>query len=144
MPWDLDTAMLRRLEKRILVPLPCAAARRAMFVQNLKSVAVGFDYDAVAAATDGHSGADIDIICREATMRTVRIMIDKLERGNAKELAATVMSRPCVTLQDAMESIRCTRSSAGNVDLKKYITWEAKHGSGISAAVSTSGKTPRQ
>ena len=132
-PWDLDTAMLRRLEKRILVPLPCLIARREMFRKNLKSVVANFDFEAVAAATEGHSGADIDIICREATMRTVRLMIEKLERGNGKELASTPLARPCVTLSDAMESIRCTRSSAGNVDLRKYSAWEAKHGSGISS-----------
>jgi SpoVK/Ycf46/Vps4 family AAA+-type ATPase len=36
LPWELDVALLRRLEKRVLVPLPDAPAREAMLQRNLE------------------------------------------------------------------------------------------------------------
>jgi katanin p60 ATPase-containing subunit A1 len=50
-------ALLRRLEKRILVPLPDVQARRAMLGSLLgQRVAADVDLDGLAAATAGYSG----------------------------------------------------------------------------------------
>jgi len=37
-PWDLDNAMLRRLEKRVYIPLPTPEGRRELFELNLKKM----------------------------------------------------------------------------------------------------------
>lgn len=65
-PWDLDDALRRRLEKRIYVPLPDAAARVAMFRLNLGCIPGASQPEEVlrrlADATAGYSGADIHVV----------------------------------------------------------------------------------
>lgn len=43
LPWELDEAMRRRLTKRVYIPLPEAAARRALFALNLRRVELAPD-----------------------------------------------------------------------------------------------------
>jgi SpoVK/Ycf46/Vps4 family AAA+-type ATPase len=65
-PWDLDDALRRRLEKRIYVPLPDAAARVAMFRLNLGCIPGASQSEELlrrlADATAGYSGADIHVV----------------------------------------------------------------------------------
>mgnify|MGYP001111322918 FL=1 len=66
MPWEIDEAMRRRLEKRIYIPLPDYKARVALFKLNLRSLALSedVDIDALATATDGYSGADLTSVAK--------------------------------------------------------------------------------
>jgi katanin p60 ATPase-containing subunit A1 len=131
-PWDLDSAVLRRLEKRIHVGLPSRDGREAMFRRLLPNVEPGFDFSRVAAATEGYSGADIDILCREATMRTVRVLIRQLETAEAGKLPTNAVTRPVVTVADVLESLEVTRASVNSIPTKAYHDWEQKFGSTIS------------
>ena len=136
-PWDLDTAMLRRLEKRVLVTLPTTEARKSMFRRLLPSLADESNYDSCAALTEKMSGADIDIICREAMMRPVRKLIEQLEAAGDGPSALSRLPReplkpPSVTLDDVRASIACTRSSVKLSDLARYDTWACDYGSGLS------------
>ena len=62
LPWDLDSALLRRLEKRILVPPPCAIARKAMLEKYLSHYAHDLtvnDFEAISMSTEFFTGSDI-------------------------------------------------------------------------------------
>jgi katanin p60 ATPase-containing subunit A1 len=79
LPWDLDIAILRRLEKRVLVGLPTAQAREAMIRRHIEDRAeYGFNYQEIAIQTEGYSGADIELLCREAAMMPVRRLMSKI------------------------------------------------------------------
>lgn len=99
LPWDLDIAVLRRLEKRVFVPLPSQGARKAMFekhlndrIDNTKSNSV--DFEQVASATEGYSGADIELVCRESAMMPVRRLMHKLESINVGGHGAVMPDPP--------------------------------------------------
>ena len=79
LPWDLDIAVLRRLEKRVLVPLPVPKAREEMFRKHLSDrCRDDVDFSAAAQATEGYSGADIELVCRESAMMPVRRLMTKI------------------------------------------------------------------
>lgn len=74
-PWVLDSAIRRRFEKRIYIPLPEEMARLAMFKIHLGNTAHTLTEEnlrQLAKRTDRYSGADISIIVRDALMQPVR------------------------------------------------------------------------
>lgn len=74
-PWVLDAAIRRRFEKRIYIPLPEAPARNTMFKLSMGSTATSItdaDYNVLASKTHGYSGADINMVVRDALMQPVR------------------------------------------------------------------------
>lgn len=74
LPWSLDEALRRRLEKRIYIPLPDITGRSELFKINMRELQLDNDVniDDLASACDGYSGADITNICRDASMMCMR------------------------------------------------------------------------
>jgi len=76
LPWNIDTAMRRRFDKRIYIPLPDIEGRRRMFEVNLKdcpeNTVTDEDIDELARRTEGYSGSDVSILVRDAMMYPIR------------------------------------------------------------------------
>jgi transitional endoplasmic reticulum ATPase len=79
-PEMLDTALLRagRFEVRLDLPAPNRDGRKAIFVIHTaqKPLAGDVDLDKLAAETDGFVGADIDAVCRRASLEAIREFVD--------------------------------------------------------------------
>uniref|UniRef100_A0A3B3QMJ2 Katanin p60 ATPase-containing subunit A-like 2 n=1 Tax=Paramormyrops kingsleyae TaxID=1676925 RepID=A0A3B3QMJ2_9TELE len=133
LPWELDHAMLRRLDKRILVGLPSAPARQAMIAHWLPPLSSSggvdlhteLDYRTLGQETEGYSGSDIKLVCKEAAMRPVRKVFDVLEsqESNAK---TPIILLDTVTTDDFLEVIAHTKPSARNLT-EKYVAWEREY-----------------
>ncbi|XP_047338113.1 spastin-like isoform X2 [Impatiens glandulifera] len=74
-PQELDDAVLRRLVKRIYIPLPDPEARRLLLKHKLKGQAFslpGRDLERLVQETEGYSGSDLQALCEEAAMMPIR------------------------------------------------------------------------
>ncbi|BFY97854.1 hypothetical protein BsWGS_00894 [Bradybaena similaris] len=131
LPWELDHAMLRRLEKRILVALPTLEARKAMFKHHLPPVVSSkdgglellaeLDYDMLAGKTDGYSGSDIKLVCKEAAMRPVRKIFYALEHHTEGEELHIHLDK--IKTEDVSAALERTKPSAKTMK-QKYADWQ--------------------
>lgn len=74
-PWVLDSAIRRRFEKRIYIPLPDEEARYVMLKMNIGDTPNSLtdqDLRTLADRTERFSGADISVLVRDALMQPVR------------------------------------------------------------------------
>ena len=74
-PWVLDSAIRRRFEKRIYIPLPEDHARLEIFKINIGTTPNSLteeDLRTLARRTEGFSGADISVLVRDSLMQPVR------------------------------------------------------------------------
>ncbi|MFB6095339.1 MAG: CDC48 family AAA ATPase [Halodesulfurarchaeum sp.] len=90
----IDQALLRpgRLDRHIHVQIPDEEARRAIFEVHTrnKPLADDVDLDELARKTEDYVGADIEAICREATMQATREFINSVRPEEAADSVGNV------------------------------------------------------
>ncbi len=95
-PEILDKALLRpgRFDRRIPVELPDLAGREAILKVHAKNVkmAPDIDYNAVARATAGSSGADLANIVNEGALRAVRQGRSLVRQDDLEESVEVVLA----------------------------------------------------
>ena len=79
-PDMMDQALLRpgRLDRVVYVPLPDLVTRRQVVAVHTRRVpvAAGVDLEAVAARTEGYSGAEVAAVCNEAALAALEEDVD--------------------------------------------------------------------
>ncbi|CAA7053806.1 unnamed protein product [Microthlaspi erraticum] len=78
-PFDLDEAIIRRFERRIMVGLPGVENREKILKTLLAKEKVddNLDYKELAMMTDGYTGSDLKNLCTTAAYRPVRELIQQ-------------------------------------------------------------------
>jgi vacuolar protein-sorting-associated protein 4 len=153
-PWGLDDALLRRMERRVYIPLPDKAGRAHMFklhIGDTPHCLTSQDFDTLASMSDGYSGSDLKTVCRDAIMEPVRLSTQathfKKVCENGKEMftpcspgdaAAQEMDLmliesetlllPAMTLAHFESALEKSKPSVGKDSLEKFLKFTREKG----------------
>ena len=89
---DIDPALLRRFERKIEVGLLGEDDRAKLLKLKMKGTPMepGIDLSLIAKLTNGYSGAEMELVCREAAMYGLRELLDSAGDGPALSASLTV------------------------------------------------------
>ena len=93
-PWEIDSALRRRFQKRIYIPLPDEEARKAMFKIHFGKEMhelTDEDFDYLAKHTEGFSGSDISNLVTQALLSPLQ----KLQKAEYFYLGKDGIYYPC-------------------------------------------------
>ncbi len=128
----LDPALLRpgRFDRMIYVPPPDLEARRQILAIHTrgKPLGAGVDLDKLAETTENFSGADIEALCNEASMLSIREYISKGGDAESEDVERLKIERRHFEL--AMEKVAPKRRE----ELQKYVGISHKFQRGIEVA----------
>lgn len=130
-PWDIDPAILSRMERVIYVPLPgVETARRIIHLNTTESgIGLALDVDELAETCVelGYSGREIKSICMEATRNMVDRENRKLEELSERSIDAIanydLRTRP-LEASDFETAFDAVNPKTSQHALQQYEDWE--------------------
>lgn len=122
-PWEIDPAFRRRFEKRVYVTLPDEVAREKVFEIHTAEIPMDIDVDfrELAKITEGYTGSDIALLCREAIMIPIR------ELDKAGGLDDDVEPR-AVMRSDFILAMSKMKPVVSPEELRKFEEWNDQFG----------------
>jgi transitional endoplasmic reticulum ATPase len=124
----IDSALLRpgRLDRHVHVPVPDEEARRKIFEVHTrgKPLADDVDLDQLARKTEGYVGADVEAVCREASLAATREFIHSVDA----EEAATSVGNVRVTMDHFEHALDEVKASVDEEMKKQYDEMEERFG----------------
>ncbi|XP_055858489.1 fidgetin-like protein 1 isoform X3 [Episyrphus balteatus] len=126
-PQELDEAARRRLVRRLYIPLPESTARIQILTNLLKTVRNSITEEEILEVgnlTGGYSGADMETLCREASMEPIRSIPPEEIPFFSEENV-----RP-VQVNDFHLALKRVKASVSEKDLQQYADWNRIYGAG--------------
>ncbi|KEP65837.1 UNVERIFIED_CONTAM: vacuolar protein sorting-associated protein vps4, putative [Hammondia hammondi] len=155
-PWALDSAIRRRFERRVYIPLPDLRARLQLVALSLGATPHQLgdaQFDMLARQTEGFSGADISVVVRDALFQPLRkcraathfkrVLLDGTyfltpcspgDRDPSKvemhlmEVPPNRLLPPELSMEDFVVVLRNARPSVSEEDIRRHEEWTRRFG----------------
>lgn len=149
LPWALDSALNRRFQQHLYVPLPNPTARRQFILQKLEEIGIKDDSLVAGAvtATEGYSGSDLDVLLMQLSRAPLDKCFDvthfevdgegfytpshlRLGKGivevGLRDIPPGKLRLPPITTADFEAAIGRTRPSVPREEVLRYEEWAAR------------------
>ena len=128
-PQEIDDAFVRRLSKRLYIPLPNKISRKQLIMRvlekerqnNNKYDITEDEIDDIINKTKGYSGSDLINVCKEAAMMPIR-SIEDITSCQLEHLRG-------VTKNDFDEALFNVKPSINEKTIEQYVEWNKNFGS---------------
>uniref|UniRef100_M4BIB3 microtubule-severing ATPase n=1 Tax=Hyaloperonospora arabidopsidis (strain Emoy2) TaxID=559515 RepID=M4BIB3_HYAAE len=124
LPQELDEAIIRRLEKRIYVPLPDASSREGLFRHLLGSQKFSLsskEINRIVKSTEGYSGSDLKAVCKDAALGPIRELGAKVASVKAEDVRG-------INASDFQVALKRVRPSVSANTIEALIAWNEQYG----------------
>lgn len=151
LPWEIDSAALRRFERKIYISLPDEYSRKEIIRHHLGKTPHSLtedDLEDLANSTDGYSGSDLSTLTKDAIMAPIRKCQEatrfiKTKNGTfvptyasdpsgvdmtMDTMDATLLEAPKVSFDDFQIAMTKTKPTVSQDDLKQYEDWTEEFG----------------
>ncbi len=128
-PDDIDEALRRpgRFDREIEIGVPDRDGRKEILQIHVRNMPLADDVelDHIADITHGYVGADLEAICKEAAMTTLRRVLPSIDLED-EELNEEILDKLIVTQEDFKNGIRLVEPSAMREILVKtpQVSWD--------------------
>jgi len=155
-PWQLDSAIRRRFQRRIYIAIPDLRSRMRMFELAIGQTPCELgpkEFRTLAEMSEGFTGSDISIVAQDALMQPVRKIqtathykrvigpdgSEKLTPCSPGDRGATeitweqvdpeMLMEPPLTMKDFVKAVKNSRPTVSKEDIKKSDEWTRDFGS---------------
>ncbi len=114
-PNDIDPALRRpgRFDREIAIGVPNKEGRKEIFMIHTRGMPLGDDVnlDELAEVTRGFTGADIEVLCKEAALKAMRRILPDIENVEGK-ISSDILKKLVVTRDDFIAALSEVEPSA--------------------------------